>query len=125
MLKYFLALNFLTFNCLATEVFSNSEDIQSTLKNNSYEPNYFSLILGLFLVIFLVYLTGFVYQKLIKINIKQQEDNVLNKIDIISTTPLGVNKSLHIIKVNEEYSLIGVCQNNITYLKDIKIKNKE
>ena len=107
----------------ATEVFSNSEDIQATLKNSSFEPNYFSMILGLFLVVFLVYLTGFIYQKLLKINVCKN-NNELNKINIISTTPLGQNKALHIIKVNNEYSLIGVCQNNITYLKDIKLQEE-
>lgn len=127
MLKYFLVINLLTIQCLASEIFSNSENIENTLKSSSYEPNYFSLFLGLFLVIALVYLTGFIYQKLIKLNIKQSADTALNKINIISTTTLGQGKALHVIKVNNEYSLIGVCQNNISHLKDIKLPdiNKE
>ena len=84
-----------------------------------YEPNYFSLFLGLFFVIGLVYLTGIVYQKLTKVKLSQQE-NELNKIQIVSTTSLGQNKALHVIKINDEYSLIGATQNNITFLKDIK-----
>lgn len=127
MLKYFFVFNFLTIPSFAQEVFSNSEDIQSALKNSSYEPNYFSLILGLFIVVGLVYLTGFIYQKLLKINISQNNDNTLNKIDIVSTTALGQGKALHVIKINGEYLLIGACQNNISYLKEIKTQenNKE
>ena len=47
-------------------------------------------------------------------------DDEFNKADIISTTSLGQNKNLHVIKINGEYSLIASTQHNITYIKDIK-----
>ena len=75
--------------------------------------------MGLFFVIGLVYLTGIVYQKLTKVKLNQ-ENNEQNKIQIVTTTSLGQNKTLHVIKINNEYSLIGATQNNISFLKDIK-----
>ncbi len=100
-------------------------NLDTVLKNTTYEPNYFSLFLGLFLVIFLVYLTGYIYQKLIKLNTSKYDNFKNNKIEIISTTPLGQNKALHIIKINDEYSLIGASQNNISFLKDINFKEEK
>ncbi len=103
-----------------SELVQGSEEIKEILKqNNNYEPNYLSLFLGLFFVIGLVYLTGIIYQKLTKVKLSQQI-NETNKVQIISTTSLGQNKALHVIKINNEYSLIGATQNNISFLKDIK-----
>ncbi len=118
----FLFLSEMILTCSAQEVFTNNKNIEEALKS-TYEPNYFSMILGLLTVIFLVYITGFIYQKLIKIKI--EDENVHNKATVISTTPLGQNKALYVIKINDEYSLLGVCQNNISYLKDIKFTDKE
>ncbi len=122
MKKILFCLSIISTAALAnSELYQGSEEIKEVLKqnNNMYEPNYFSLFLGLFFVIGLVYLTGIVYQKLTKVKLSQQE-NELNKIQIVSTTSLGQNKALHVIKINDEYSLIGATQNNITFLKDIK-----
>lgn len=98
-----------------------SEEASKMLGKGVYEPNYFSMIFGLFVVVCLIYLTGFVYQRLIKINLKQ-ENNALNHIDIISTTSLGQGRNLHVIKINGKYSLIGATQNNITYIKELDDK---
>ena len=122
MKKILFCLSIISTAALAnSELYQGSEEIKEVLKQNNsmYEPNYFSLFLGLFFVIGLVYLTGIVYQKLTKVKLSQQE-NELNKIQIVSTTSLGQNKALHVIKINDEYSLIGATQNNITFLKDIK-----
>ena len=122
MKKILFCLSMISTAALAnSELYQGSEEIKEVLKQNNsmYEPNYFSLFLGLFFVIGLVYLTGIVYQKLTKVKLSQQE-NELNKIQIVSTTSLGQNKALHVIKINDEYSLIGATQNNISFLKDIK-----
>ncbi|MBQ2984010.1 MAG: flagellar biosynthetic protein FliO [Candidatus Gastranaerophilales bacterium] len=122
MKKILFCLSIISTAALAnSELYQGSEEIKEVLKQNNsmYEPNYFSLFLGLFFVIGLVYLTGIVYQKLTKVKLSQQE-NELNKIQIVSTTSLGQNKALHVIKINDEYSLIGATQNNISFLKDIK-----
>ena len=121
---YLFLLNFAKIGCFAQNI-DKSENLENVLKTTNYEPNYFSLFFGLFLVVGLVYLTGFLYQKLTKIKLEKSEENTINKIDIISTTHLGQNKALHIVKINNEYSLIGVCQNNIAYLKDLKYPKED
>lgn len=118
--KLFLMLNMLSLTCFAaSDLYNNSEEIKQALSQNPYEPNYFSMIFGLFLVILLIYLTGFLYQKLTKINIKNDDENIANKIYVVSNTPIGQNKNLYVIKVNEQHILIGATQNNITYIKDL------
>ncbi len=97
---------------------TESELLSETIVSKNIEPNYFGMLLGLFLVIGLVYLTAFVYQKMLKI--KLNDNNTKTQAPkIVATTPLGQNKNLHIIKINEEYILVGATQNSITYLKDI------
>lgn len=98
---------------------ATSEEIKETLSKNAYEPNYFSMILGLFLVIVLIYLTGFLYQKLMKVNIAPKDVEVI-KPQIISTTSLGQGGNLHVVKIGDDICLLGATQNNITYLKEIK-----
>ena len=109
----------MTVSFAASELYAENEEIKQALNNNMYEPNYFSLFFGLFVVISLVYITSYVYQKLIKVKINQ-DDTDIYKIDILSTTSLGQNKSLHIIKANGKCMLIGAAQNNITFIKDIE-----
>ena len=99
---------------------ATSEEIKEVLSKNTYEPNYFSMILGLFLVVAMIYVTGFLYQKLTKINMKPKDAH-LNKAQIISTTSLGQGRNLHVIKVGQSACLIGSTQNNITYIKDIEL----
>ena len=70
----------------------------------------------------MIYLTGFLYQKLTKVKFSKVDLN--NKAQIISTTTIGQGRSLHVIKVGNEYCLIGSTQNNITYLKDVKIPDE-
>ena len=121
----FLTLIFSTNFCFAVEELSENEELKEALSKNVYEPNWFSMIFGLFLVIGLVYLTGFLYQKLTKVKISKAEDE-LHKIEIVSTTSIGQGRNLHVIKVNGEYLLIGSTQNQISYLKEfnkINIKN--
>lgn len=119
MFRYVLIFNILMTCCYAaSELYSENEEIKSALNQNMYEPNYLSLFLGLFLVIGLIYFTGFIYQKLTKVKINNY-DETLNKAEIISTTPLGQGKNLHVIKVNDEFMLIASVQNNVVFLKEL------
>ena len=95
-----------------------SELLSETIVSKNIEPNYFGMLLGLFLVIGLVYLTAFVYQKMLKI--KFTDSNTKTQAPkVVATTPLGQNKNLHVVKINEEYILVGATQNSITYIKDL------
>ena len=101
-----------------SELYKNNEEIKQVLNQNPYEPSYLTMILGLFMVIALVYLTGFIYQKLTKIKLTK-EDIEKNSITIINTTSIGQGRNLHVIKVNNENLLIGATQNNITFIKSL------
>ena len=118
MKKYFL----LSFVLICNKTIANTtgNELNEALAKNIYEPNYFSMILGLFVVVIMIYLTGYLYQKMTKINLKSN-DEFINKAQIISTTSLGQGKSLHVIKIGEKSCLIGSTQNNITFLKDIEL----
>lgn len=99
-----------------------SAEFQEVLKQDVYEPNYLSMLFGLIFVIFLIYLTGFFYQKLIHVNSKINKKTLslpeLNKIKILSSMPLGQGKNLYCIFVNGKNILIGATQNQITYLRE-------
>ena len=45
----------------------------------NWEPNYFTLIFGLFLVIALIYLVGIIYQKLVKIKLIEAGGKLLSE----------------------------------------------
>ena len=129
MKKIFLTFLLLTLKvCASEEILEKSQEIADVLSKNAYEPNYFSMILGLFLVVGLIYLTGFLYQKLTKAN-SINENLCLNKAQVISTTSIGQGRNLHIVKIGDSACLIGSTQNNITYLKDVELldnnKNKD
>ena len=107
----------------ASDIYKQNEQIENITKD-MYEPNIFSLLLGLAVVVCLIYLTSYVYQKLIKIRLTNDTEEQLNKMQIINSLSLGQQKSLHIVKFNDEYSMISVCQNNINFLKNVNyIKN--
>ncbi len=123
MKKYLFILILLNNFCYASsELYDKNKEVQEILNNNVYTPNYFSMFLGLILVICLIYVTGFLYQKLIKVKLGDNTDEK-DKIQIISSCPLGQGKNLYIVKVNDESVLIGATQNNINFLKNIENKD--
>lgn len=75
------------------------------------------MLFGLIVVIFLIYLTAFFYQKLISLGTKLNKKNLnlpdVNKIKIESSTPLGQGRNLHIIQVNGKTLLLGETANQI------------
>lgn len=123
-MKKILALNFLTLASLAQENINKSDEISQLVGQNAYEPNFFGMILGLFFVVGLIYITGFLYQKLTKTNAFSQNFPA-NKAQIISTTSIGQGRNLHVIKIGNEAILIGSTQNSITYIKDVKLSEIE
>ena len=124
-MKKILILNFLMMSCFAQEeVINKTDEVSKILAQNTYEPNYFSMIFGLFLVVGLIYVTGFIYQKLTKASLAN-DDFYLNKAQVISTTSIGQGRNLHVVKIGDKACLIGSTQNNITFLKDIELQNKD
>ena len=117
-----IALNSVVF--ASNEAITKSEEVSQIVNSSHYEPNYFTMILGLFFVVGLIYVTGFLYQKLTKVNLKY-ENLYVNKPQIISTTSIGQGRNLHIVKVGDECCLIGSTQNSITYLKDVRLQEDD
>ena len=128
MFRFFIVISLLSLKGFCeSELYSHNEELKEVLNNHPYEPNYFSMLLGLVFVILLIYLTGIIYQKLTKIKLTDDTPKK-NKIEIISTVSIGQGKNLHIINAGGKNILIGSTQNSISYIKDIddekdKVKN--
>ena len=100
----------------------SSSEFQEVLKHDNYEPNYFTLIFGLIIVICLIYFTGYFYQKLIGVNSKLNKnangDDDFNKVKIISTTPLGQGKNIFVVEIKNKHLVLGATENQINLLKE-------
>lgn len=124
-MKKFIMFIMMSFLCV-NSVFADSvtENINSSLKSSSYEPNYFSILLSLVFVIFLIYVTGILYTKLNKVGVKTVRNELKESSDIkpvvLSTTPIGHDKSLQVIEINGEKLLIGVSQNSVSLIKTLE-----
>lgn len=124
-MKKFIMFIMMSFLCV-NPVFADSvtENINSSLKSSSYEPNYFSILVSLVFVIFLIYVTGILYTKLNKVGVKTVRNELKESSDIkpvvLSTTPIGHDKSLQVIEINGEKLLIGVSQNSVSLIKTLE-----
>ncbi len=87
------------------------------------EPNFISMIFSLIFVILLIYATGIIYTKLNKFGSKalksQQGDAVNSTVSVVSTTPLGNNKTLHVVELDGKRMLIGASATSIHLIKDL------
>lgn len=129
-MKKFIMFIMMSFLCV-NSVFADSvtENINSSLKSSSYEPNYFSILVSLVFVIFLIYVTGILYTKLNKVGVKTVRNELKESSDIkpvvLSTTPIGHDKSLQVIEINGEKLLIGVSQNSVSLIKTLVSGKKQ
>ena len=106
-----------------------SPELKKSLSNNNHKPDFIHALFSLIIVIGLIYLTGFIYQKLVKFNSKfvKKEGNKKNPLEVkvVNCTSLGQNKYLHIIEHNNKYLLIASTPQNITLLKEYPKENDE
>ena len=129
-MKKFIMFVMMSFLCV-NSVFADSvtENINSSLKSSSYEPNYFSILVSLVFVIFLIYVTGILYTKLNKVGVKTVRNELKESSDIkpvvLSTTPIGHDKSLQVVEINSEKLLIGVSQNSVSLIKTLESGKKQ
>lgn len=121
---------FVFLNSMATFAMESpysSSEFQEVLKHDNYEPNYFTLIFGLIIVICLIYFTGYFYQKLIGVNSKLNKnangDDDFNKVKIISTTPLGQGKNIFVVEIKNKHLVLGATENQINLLKEFDKSN--
>lgn len=101
-------------------------DTANTITNTQpvgQEPNLISLLMSLAFVILLIYATGILYTKLNKFGLKtikrQIGENASSHATVLSTTPLGANKSLHVVELDGKRMLIGASANSIHLIKDL------
>lgn len=87
------------------------------------EPSVVSVVLSLFFVILLIYLTGIIYAKLNRVGfktIKRQQGNLSRShVSVLSTTQLGNNKTLHVVELDGKRMLIGASSGAIQLIKDL------
>ena len=100
-----------------------TENLNTILKTSGYEPNYFSVVLSLVFVVFLIYVTGILYTKLNKVGVNTikkefQESSDIKPI-VLSTTPIGHDKTLQVIEIAGEKLLIGVSQHSVSLIKTL------
>lgn len=107
--------------CFAVEAVS--PELQESLKVTTSEPNLLSIIFALLVVIFLIYITGFIYTKLniagARVVKEQLKNYDLSKVIVISTTQLGQNKNLHVIEINNQRLLISATPESINLIKEL------
>lgn len=123
----YVMVSLLCMNCALAD--SVTENINSSLKASSYEPNYFSILLSLVFVLFLIYVTGILYTKLNKVGVKTVRNELKEASDIkpvvLSTTPVGHDKSLQVVEIDGEKLLIGVAQGSINLIKTLGHTKRE
>lgn len=94
-----------------------------TTQTIGQEPNLLSVLFSLIFVILLIYATGIIYAKLNKVGMntlkKQMGETGASKVSVVSTTPLGSNKTLHVVELDGKRMLIGASSGAIQLIKDL------
>ena len=104
---------------------STTTDTSSVLGTQSIgqEPSLISMLFSLIVVILLIYLTGIIYTKLNRLGLKtmknQLKDMDDSRVSVISTTPLGNNRTLHVVELDGKRMLIGSSSGSIQLIKDL------
>ena len=105
-----------------------SEGVKLDELKTHNEPTFIGAIFSLIAVLGLIYLVSFLYQKLNVFNEKfanKNEKKETNKFKMISTTPMGQGKFLHVVEINNKYLALGSTQNNISFLREFSKEEVE
>ena len=88
-----------------------------------HEPSIISVVFSLLFVVLLIYVTGILYTKLNKTGFKALNNSHAgyekSRISVLSTTPLGNNKTLHVVELDGKRMLIGAATGAIQLIKDL------
>lgn len=103
--------------------------IKLIIKNIIFSPDVTYILqafISLALVIGLIYLSAYVYKKLTNVaskKINNTKNDIIdkNKLNIISSLPLGSNKSLCVVEINGKTLLLGVCEQSISLIKELNL----
>ena len=89
-------------------------------------PSVMNLVLSMIFVIALIYITGWIYTKLNIVNrknigkITESDDNM--RFNIIQTMPLGQQRHIYSIEMNNKILLIGSTPSHINLIKEFDKK---
>lgn len=107
----------------AASVANTASDTAVVSHTIGQDPNILSVVFSLIFVILLIYATGIIYTKLNKMGMntfkKQMGENSSSKVSVVSTTPLGGNKTLHVVELDGKRMLLGASSSSIQLLKDL------
>lgn len=106
----------------ASTVSGSPDTALAAAQSIGHEPSLISVVLSLVFVILLIYITGIIYAKLNRLGfktLKQTGDYARSKVAVISTTPLGNNKTLHVVELDGKRMLIGASSASIHLIKDL------
>ena len=107
----------------ASSVTTTDNIVPATTQTVGQEPSFISMIFSLIFVVLLIYATGIIYAKLNKFGEKtlkrQVGDGSDSRVSVISTTPLGANKTLHVVELGGKRMLIGASSTSIHLIKDL------
>ena len=102
---------------------SNDNESFSNVLNEAdkHEPSILKIFNSLVFVILLIFLTGWVYMKIKKINPEQLLSGKFNKLSdnnfkIISSLQLGAGKSIYLIEINGKQLIVGTTASSVNLL---------
>ena len=104
-----------------------TEPMKQALRHSAAVPSFYHVIFSTVIMIVLIYVVAIIYQKLNVFNAKRfskPEDKAFipNKMNIINCLPLGANKSLYVVEVNDKYLVVGSTQSNVSLIKEFDKK---
>jgi len=102
---------------------NTAENTDALVRSVGSEPNIITLISSLIIVILSIYICARFYTWLKKVGFKvvgQQGGSLdSSRVTVVSTTPLGNNKTLHVVELDGKRMLIGASTNSIDLIKDL------
>lgn len=103
------------------------ESMKSTMVHDYGMPSMFNLVFSMFFVIALIYLTGWVYQKLNLLNKKQvsklSSDTKNVRFNVLQSMSLGQQRQIYTIEMNGKILLVGSTPSQINLIKEFDCIN--
>ena len=116
--------------CLPVNAMELPEEMRTEMAQHSIAtPGILQLIVSMILVIAMIYITGWIYNKLNIINrnkLKQISKSNLDdhQFTVIQSMPLGQQRHLYSIEMNGKILLIGSTPSHINLIKEFDANNK-
>lgn len=111
-------------NAAQASAVSTTDDLNNIVSQNvGQAPDYGSVIFSLIIVVLLIYASAILYTRLNKFGINAFKTktgiSADSRVAVVSTTPLGGNKTLHVVELEGKRMLIGASNSTIQLIKDL------